>query len=184
MRGGQDGRPLSGAVAVALWLALAGCAPVPPAASPGTPAPTVAFALADGTSLASETTRGDVVVLAFFTKRCAHSGSMLRAVGAIRATDPSGAGLTVVAVDEGDEPAEVAALVDKLGLRMRIAFDHGGAIATQLGLPSMPSVIVIDRDGVVRHVHGGYHGDEEGAAIAAEVAALLAAPRPSSAPAP
>jgi peroxiredoxin len=71
----------------------------------------------------------------------------------------------------------VTALVQRLGIRIRVAFDRGGAIATQLGLPTMPTVIVIDREGVVRYVHGGYHGDVDAAAIATEVTTLLSAPR-------
>ena len=108
---------------------------------------------------------------------------MLRAMDGLRAAHPSASGLAILAIDEGDEPAEVAALVDKLGIGVKVAFDRGGAVASQLGLPTIPSVIVIDRAGIVRHVHGGYHGDEEAAAITNEVAALLSTPRPSGEPA-
>jgi hypothetical protein len=142
-------------VAVVAFAASASCATVPPVVAPGRLAPTVAFALSDGTKLESEATRGDVVVLA---------------------SSPS-PGLTILAIDEGDEAADVTALVEKLGIRFRVAFDRGGAIATAIGLPTMPSVIVIDREGVVRHVHGGYHGDVDAAAIALEVSTLLSAPR-------
>jgi peroxiredoxin len=162
--------------------AIAACATVPPAATPGRPAPTLGFALADGSQLSTETTRGDVVVLAFFTTWCPASGAMLRAIDGIRVANRSAPGLTVLAIDEGDEPAEVAALVERLGVRARVAFDRGGAIATQLGLPTMPAVIVIDREGIVRHVHGGYHGEDDAVAITSEISALLATPRPPSEP--
>ena len=137
----------------------------------------MAFALSDGSELKSEATRGDVVLLAFFTKWCPASGSMLRALDGLRAANASTPGLTILAIDEGDEPAEVSALVDKLGIRIRVAFDRGGAIATELALPTMPAVIVIDREGVIRHVHGGYHGDVDAEAIALEVSTLRSAPR-------
>lgn len=47
----------------------------------------------------------------------------------------------------------------------------------------MPAVIAIDREGIVRYVHGGSQGDDDGAAITSEVSTLLSTllstPRPS-----
>lgn len=151
--------------------------------APGSPATPAALSLADGRELHLESTRGHVVVLAFFTTWCPSSRQALKAVEELRARNaPSD--LEVVAVGEGESAAEVSAFATSLGVRARVAFDKGGAVATQLALPTVPAVVVIARDGTVRHVHAGYHGDEDRSALSREVTALLEEALPSSAAEP
>jgi len=150
------------------------CAAVPPAAAPGRALPSLSFALADGSEVTTEKTRGDVLVLAFFTIWCPTSAKALHAVEEIRLRNDATPGLTVLAVDEGDKPEDVAAFIAKQGLKVGVAFDKGGAVASELGLPTMPSVIVIGRSGLIRQVFAGYHGDEDRVAISDAVSALLA----------
>lgn len=137
--------------------------------------PNLSFALADGTEMTTEKARGEVIVIAFFTLWCPASAKALQAVEEIRIRNKGAAGLTVLAVDEGDRPDEVAAFMARHGVKLGVAFDKGGAIASQMGLPTIPSVLVIDRSGLIRHVFAGYHGDDDRLAIDAEVTALLLA---------
>jgi cytochrome c biogenesis protein CcmG/thiol:disulfide interchange protein DsbE len=157
---------------VAGLLTLVGCARVEPRAAVGQDAARTSFAFADGSDFRVATARGDVVVLAFFTTWCPTSPATLRAVDRLRASNAD-TGVTVVAVDEGDTSTEVARLTDRLGVRVPIVFDKGGAAAKELGLVTVPSVVVIDRHGTVRHVHAGYHGDKDRSSIEGEIAALL-----------
>jgi peroxiredoxin len=152
---------------------LTACATAQPPSVVGQHAPNASFVLAAGGDLRLDGTEGDVVVLAFFTSYCPSSRATLRAVDDLRARNATG-GLKVIAVDEGDTSSEVDAMTSKVGVRLAVAFDRGGAAAKELGLVTVPSVVVIDRDGTVRHVHGGYHGDADRDAIDAEVSALLA----------
>ena len=156
---------------IAGLVGLSACAAV---ASPavGQNAPRASFVLADGSDFRLASARGDVVVLAFFTTYCPSSPATLRALDRLRARNAD-AGLTVVAVDEGDTPTQVAALRARLGVRLPIAFDANATAAKELGLVTVPSVVVIDRDGTVRHVHAGYHGEDDRSSIEGEVAALL-----------
>jgi peroxiredoxin len=151
---------------------LAACATVEPPAVVGQEAPKAAIALADGGDFRLDGARGDVVVLAFFTTYCPSSPATLRALDHLRARNAAG-GLRVVAVDEGDTSSQVELLTGKLGVHLAIAFDNDGAAAKELGLVTVPSVVVIDRQGTVRHVHAGYHGENDRASIEGEVAALL-----------
>lgn len=124
-------------------------------------------------------------MLAFFTTWCPSSRQALKAVEELRARNaPSD--LEVIAVGEGESEsaAEVSAFATSLGVRARVAFDKGGAVATQLALPTVPAVVVIARDGTVRHVHAGYHGEEDRSALSREVTALLEEALPSSAAEP
>jgi peroxiredoxin len=169
---------LSFASAVVMAVSLAACATVPKSSVVlGQPMMPAAFALSDGGELRLEETRGDVVLLVFFTTWCPATRNTLRALEEIRARNAAN-GLTVIAVGEGESAAEVSNFAINLGVRARVAFDAGGIVASQLGLPTVPAVIIIARDGTVRHVHAGYHGEEDRNAIAREVTTLLEATMP------
>lgn len=160
--------------AIASLFVVAACATAaPPAAVVGQGAPRASFELAGGGALPLDAMRGDVVVLAFFTTYCPTSPATLRAVDDLRARE-SAHGLRVIAVNEGGTPSQVAEWTGRLGVhRLVVAFDKDGTAANGLGLLTVPSIVVIDRHGTVRHLHTGYHGDDERAAIEAEVSALL-----------
>jgi peroxiredoxin len=152
--------------------ALTACATAQPPAVVGQDAPNASFALANGGDLHLDGTRGDVVVLAFFTTYCPTSRATLRAVDNLRAHNTAG-GLRVIAVNEGDTSSQVDDLTGRLGVRLAVAFDKNGVAAKELGLVTVPSIVVIDRQGTVRHVHAGYHGEDDRSAIEGEVSALL-----------
>ena len=167
------------AAAAVLASSLAACAPAANREAVAVPATVQgAVALADGGELRIEETRGHVVVLAFFTTWCPASPAALRAVEELR-TRNAGRDLEVIAVGEGTSAEEVSAFANKLGVRAAVAFDMGGALASQLRLPTVPAVIVIARDGTIRHVHAGYHGEDDRTEINREVTALLEAAMPS-----
>ena len=177
-------RPIRGRVARLACLALACVLPVVCGCAVGTPArsgdgavvgrvvPKATFSLADGAELPLESTRGSVVLLAFFTSYCPTSPGILRAVDGLRSRDAA-RGLTVLAVNEGDDPAHVDELATRLGVRVAFAFDKAGGAAKDMGLVTVPSVVLVDRQGIVRHVHAGYHGEDDRAAIDHEVTSLL-----------
>ena len=159
-------------VFTAALVGLAACASAAPPRAVGQDAPQAPLALADGGDFRIAGASGDVVVLAFFTTYCPSSPATLRALDRIRTSNADG-GLRVVAVDEGDTSAQVEVWTGRHGVRLPIAFDKDHAAANELGLVTVPSIVVIDRQGTVRHVHAGYHGDDDRSSIEGEVAALL-----------
>ena len=42
----------------------------------------------------------------------------------------------------------------------RVLFHEGGKAAAAFGVNTMPSSFVVDRSGIVRYVHSGYHPDD------------------------
>lgn len=163
---------------VASFFSLAGCATSGPASVVGQQAPRASFTRAEGGDFRVEDHRGDVVVLAFFTSYCPTSAATLRAVDRLRARN-AGAGLAVVAVNEGDTSSQIEDMLGKLGVRLPVALDKEGSAAKELGLRAVPSIVVIDRQGTVRHVHAGYHGEVDRSAIEREVSALLGESAPA-----
>ena len=84
----------------------------------------------------------------------------------------SGQGLVIVGVSVDEEAANVPPFIKKLGVTFPIVHDAKHAIADRYDPPKMPSSYVVDRKGVVRYVHGGFHA-KDAAALEKEVTELL-----------
>jgi hypothetical protein len=97
---------------------------------------------------------------------------MLRALDDVRART-KGRGLVIVALNEDESVEQVGDFVNAKQLKLAVGLDTGGRLARQLELPTVPSIVLIDRKGFVRSVHAGYHGAADRAALGADVAALL-----------
>jgi thiol-disulfide isomerase/thioredoxin len=81
-------------------------------------------------------------------------------------------GLDVIAVFVDDTADYVREFGAQNGVRFPIAWDNAHALASKLGPDKMPTTYILDRNAVVRFIHGGYH-DDEAAEIAREAASLL-----------
>jgi cytochrome c biogenesis protein CcmG, thiol:disulfide interchange protein DsbE len=81
-------------------------------------------------------------------------------------------GLVVVGVSVDEEAGNVGPFIKKMKVSFPIVHDAGHKLADRFKPPKMPSSYVIDRKGIVRHIHEGYHA-KDAAALEAEVAALL-----------
>lgn len=83
-----------------------------------------------------------------------------------------GAGnLAIVALSIDDEAERLAEFARTYGLTFPIAWDAGHRFAATYRVATDPSTYVIDRKGVIRFIHTGYH-DGEAETIASEVEAL------------
>ena len=117
--------------------------------------------------------RGKVVVLDFwatFCIPCRTSFPKLQALHEKHASD----GLVIVGISEDDEPsASIPPFVKQVGATFPIALDsHAVASSAPFQVSALPTTLVIDRKGVVRHRHEGAR-DGEDETIAREVEALL-----------
>ncbi|MGO9712074.1 MAG: TlpA family protein disulfide reductase [Polyangiaceae bacterium] len=81
-------------------------------------------------------------------------------------------GMEIVAVSEDDENEGINGFGSSFGAKFPLVWDSGKAIASKWQPKSMPSTFIVDRKGVVRYVHLGYHDGEE-AEIEKEVKSLL-----------
>jgi cytochrome c biogenesis protein CcmG/thiol:disulfide interchange protein DsbE len=70
--------------------------------------------------------------------------------------------LVVYAVSEDDEKDEIPSFLKRTGVHFPVAWDEGQALGHEYQVQAMPSTYVIDRRGVVRFVHRGFHeGDDQ-----------------------
>lgn len=81
-------------------------------------------------------------------------------------------GLEIVAVSVDDEKKDIPDFIKTHGAKFPVAWDEGHKIADCYKPPGMPSAFIVDKNGVVKHVHNGYHDGEE-KEIEKEIKALL-----------
>jgi thiol-disulfide isomerase/thioredoxin len=162
----------------------ASCAPVPAVSPEDTalPSPSEPLDLSDGTKLTLPAQRGKVVVLGFYAVWCPVSRKMLRSLGAVATPERRRRGLVVVPVDEEDARPDAERFARAAGLSGAIGLDAEGSFTRAMKLDTVPALVVVGRDGIVRRTHPGYHGEDDLATLARAVDALLAAPKDGALP--
>lgn len=82
--------------------------------------------------------------------------------------------VVVVGVSIDQRKDDVSAFVKKNGINYTIALDPGArSIGSVYQLRGIPATYVIDKEGVIRHVHSGFGGPNDAAEMDREVASLL-----------
>jgi len=77
-----------------------------------------------------------------------------------------------VSIDE--KPAAALAFWKKLAPPFATLHDRQQALVKQVVVPTMPTSYLIDRDGKVRFIHEGFHGDATDREIRKQIETLLA----------
>lgn len=83
-------------------------------------------------------------------------------------------GVRFLTVNLDSDADEARAMAQRLGLSLPVALDADKRVANAYKLPTMPTSVVIDRAGRVRHVHAGFSGSTDLARFRHELDALLA----------
>ncbi len=138
-------------LAAALGLAAADADAMPAASK----APDFTLPAIGGTNLRLQEQRGRVVMVNFWATWC----------GPCRVEMPHlnrlydkyrDAGFVLLGVNIDDEPRKAAEFASRLGLRFPVLWDADKKVSRLYDLAAMPSTVLIDRDGRVRHIHRGY----------------------------
>jgi len=69
--------------------------------------------------------------------------------------------LAVIGISEDDEPDGIGAFAKDTGAEFVLAWDRDKRVAERYKPDAMPTGFVVDKGGVVRYVHAGYHEGEE-----------------------
>jgi len=97
--------------------------------------------------------RGRPVLLNLWATWC---GPCRREMPALEQLSRERAGtLTVLAIDQREDPAVVKAYVKRFGVTFPVGIDDGQRLATQMHLIGLPSSFFIDRAGVIRDAVDG-----------------------------
>jgi peroxiredoxin len=81
-------------------------------------------------------------------------------------------GLEIVAISVDDEKKDIPDFIKTHGAKFPVGWDEGHKIAECWQPPNMPSAYIIDKNGVIKHVHNKYKDGEE-KEIEKEIKALL-----------
>lgn len=122
-------------------------------------------------SMKLEDYRGKVVYLDFWASWCPPCRSAFPKIDQIYAKYRE-RGFDVVAVNQDQELGEALRFVEKQPTSFALVTDRDHSIAERYGVKAMPSAYLIDRKGVVRHIHRGFKQDSA-AALEQQIVALL-----------
>lgn len=146
----------------------------------GQPAPDLSIQTVNGKGkISNDSLKGKVAIVDFWATWCAPCRTSFPKLEEL-AKKHAGK-VEVVGVSVDDEKGGVADFAKENGATFAIGWDEGHSIAERWKVKSMPTTVLLDASGNVRHVHAGFH-DDEPEQIAKELTALLAEPAPAASP--
>jgi len=141
-----------GMLAAVLALATTSALPV---VAPTTPAPDFTLRAMDGPNMRLQEQRGRVVMINFWATWCGPCRQEMPHLNRLyEKYAPSGFVLMSINVD--DDTRNAAEVAAKLGVKFPVLWDTDKKVSRLYDLATMPSTVLIDRDGKVRYVHRGY----------------------------
>jgi thiol-disulfide isomerase/thioredoxin len=120
--------------------------------------------------------RGRVVLLDFWATWCGPCRVVIPKLDSLQARFGA-QGLSVLGVST-EESQEVAVFTQRMGMHYGVGVDRHGQTTRSYGVGSLPTLVVIDKRGVVRDVAIGYDPSED-ARLESTVRTLLAEPAPA-----
>src|SRR5688572_4152156 len=130
------------------------------ATAPATAAPDFKLPARDGGQVQLSELKGQVVMINFWASWCGPCRQEMPLLEQIQAKyEPLG--FTLLGVNVEPDSAEAEKWLKNVRVSFPILFDRQNAVSARFGVEAMPSSVLIDREGNVRHVHRGYKpGDE------------------------
>ena len=141
----------------------------------GTTIPDAIVPNVDGGDIHLSSYRGRPLLVNLWATWC---GPCRREMPALeRLSKEEGGRLTVIAIDQREDPAVVQSYVKRFGVTFAVGIDDGQRLGTDLHLIGLPSSFFVDGDGVIRDA---VDGEMTYDVMTAKARSLLAGPRNSS----
>jgi len=137
----------------------------------GKEAPDFALHALVGNNVRLSEHRGEVIVLSFWGSRCGPCRMQLDALDRSSKTYQS-VGLRVFGIGVDDDPARSLEFAKAQGVEFPLLLDPTKSVSRNYQVDNLPMTLLIDRGGVVRHVHRDYSSKED-ALYLQELRALL-----------
>lgn len=120
--------------------------------------------------------RGQAFIVDFWASWCGPCADEMPVLERLY-TQHRQAGFSVIGVSQDSAADNVRQFLRRIPVSFPIVLDQSHAVAGRYSPPRMPTSYLVDRRGIVRHVHAGFRSGDA-AAMEREVAALVAQPRP------
>ena len=141
------------AIACAVFAVVAGTASS--AIAPATTAPDFTLHAMGGPNLRLKEQRGRVVMVNFWATWCGPCRQEMPQLNRLYEKYKS-SGFVLLGVNVDDDTSKAAEVATKLGVTFPVLLDTEKTVSKLYDLSTMPSTVIIDRDGKVRYVHRGY----------------------------
>jgi len=122
-----------------------------------------------------ETRDAKVVLVDFWASWCAPCRQSFAALNKLQKKFGTG-GLTIIAVNVDEKPANMARFLAKNQADFPVVRDAAQKLVATLAVETLPTSLLIDQDGKVRHIHRGFREDETPMQYEREIADLLGSP--------
>ena len=125
------------------------------AIAPATKAPDFTLRTMDGPNLRLQEQRGRVVLMNFWATWCGPCRQEMPHMNRLYEKYKS-SGFVILGVNVDEDPKNAAGVASKLGVKFPVLWDTDKNVSKLYELSTMPSTVLIDRDGKVRYIHRGY----------------------------
>jgi len=125
------------------------------AIAPATAAPDFTLHAMGGSNLRLKEQRGRVVMVNFWATWCGPCRQEMPQLNRLYEKYKS-SGFVLLGVNVDDDTAKAAEVAAKLGVTFPVLLDTEKTVSKLYDLSTMPSTVIIDREGKVRYVHRGY----------------------------
>ena len=137
----------------------------------GQPAPDFALKSSTGENLRLSEYRGDVVMINFWATWCGPCRQEMPLLDDLYARYER-VGFTLLGVNIDDDSRRAMQMIDELGVKFPVLFDSSKNVSKLYDVEAMPVTVLVDREGIVRHIHHGYKPGYEDKYLT-EIRALL-----------
>jgi thiol-disulfide isomerase/thioredoxin len=138
--------------------------------APGSLFPPLSAAAGAGPS--APETSGKVVIVDFWASWCAPCKAAFPVYSRLQ-RQFAARGLVIVGVSVDERPSDYSAFVAASKPSFATLLDSQHALVSAVQVPTMPTSYLIDRNGRVRYIHAGFHGEQTERELTKEITALL-----------